>query len=168
MKSKLKITEKKFRDYLLQNYINENLEKVSDRDLWSREEFFDYTGMYSINKYTNERKMLSTGTISYWKQKLNIKEKDVYDYHRRNGRLKDISYSEWSKMNNKGHVRIKTLTDETIKRKLIKYVGLSDNYKFQTLKYVQESVYRLWKGLGLNADLEMKKFYEYLEEYLNG
>lgn len=168
MKSKLKITEKQFKDYLLENYINGNLEKVSDRDLWSREDFFDYTGMYTINKYTNERKMLSTGTISYWKQKLNIKEKDVFDFHKKNGKLKDITYFEWSKLNNKGHIRKKTLTDETIKRKLIKYVGLSNVYKLQTLKYVQESVYRLWKGLGLDADLEMKKFYDFLGEYLNG
>lgn len=170
MKSRLKISEKQLKDYLLENYINENLEKVSDRDLWSREDFFDYTGLYSINKYTKERKMLSTGTISYWKKKLNIKEKDVFDYHKNTtGKLKNISYSEWSKINNKGHIRNKTLTENTIKRKLIAYVGLSDTYKLQTFKYVQESVFRLWKGLGLDAEREMINFYIYLEEtYLNG
>lgn len=168
-KSKLKLSEREFKRYLLENYIDNNLNKVSDRELWSRKEFFEYTGMYSINKYTKEKQMLSAGVISYWKNKLKIKEKDVYNYHITvTGKLIGITYEEWSKLNNKGHTRIKTLTEDTIKRKLIKYVGLSDIYKQQTFGYVQESVYRFWKGLGLDAEQEMIKFYIYLKEvYLN-
>lgn len=165
MKGKLKISEKQFRDYLLDKYLNDNLEKVSDRELWSSEDFFDYTGMYSINKYTGERKILSTGTISYWKSKLNIKEKDVYDYHKKvTKKLKDIPYSQWSKMNNKGHKRKRTLTENAIKIQLIKYVGLPEYYKLKTLSMVTEIVYRTWKSLGLDAEVEMKKFYNKLKE----
>lgn len=165
MKSKLKISELQFREYLLEHYINENLEKVSDRELWGREDFFDYTGMYGLNKYTGERKILSTGTISYWKSKLNIKEKDVYEYHKKiTKKLKNISYEDWSKINNKGHARKSTFTENSIKNKLIKYVGLPKSYKNKTFMMVQEIVFRTWKSLGLDAEQEMYKFYTSIKE----
>ena len=82
MKNKLKISEHDFKNYLLNHYVDEEGNKVSDRVLWSTQEFFDYTGMYAVNKFTEERQICSTGTISYWKKKLELKEEDIYDYHK--------------------------------------------------------------------------------------
>lgn len=166
MKGKLKISEQEFKNYLLESYINDKSEKVSDRELWSSPEFFEYTGMFSINKYTKERKILSTGTISYWKNKLDIKEKDVFLYHQNvTGKIgKDVDYLEWSKMNNKGHTKKRTYTNDTIKRKLIKYANLPNKYRFETFDRLQEIIFRFWNSMGLNAEEEMKKFYTQLKE----
>lgn len=157
---KLKISEKEFKNYLLENYIDKNGNKVSDRKLWGSNDFFDLTGMYSIDKYTKKRKILSTGSISYWKKKLRIREKDVFMYHQNiTGKIKkDVKYEDWSKRNNRGHVKEKIFNENTIKRNLIKYVGLSDDYYKYTPKQIQEIVYRFWNSMGLNAVEEMNKF----------
>lgn len=161
MKSKLLITELEFREYLLKNYVDKNtLEKVSDRDLWGREDFFDFTGMYSINKYSRERKIVSTGTISYWKTKLDVKEIDVYNYNFDILSTKYPTYEDWSRVNNKGYNKSKkTYTEETIKRRLVSYMGFPNSYKQKPMSYVQDVAYETFKSLGLDPDEEMTQFY---------
>lgn len=162
---KLKITEREFKIYLLENYIDENGNKISDRELWSKPSFFEYTGMYSIDKYTKEKKIISTGSISYWKSKLNLKEKDVFLYHKNVTKKidKNVDYDKWSKLNNKGHKKINIYNENTIKRNLIKYVGLSNSYNKYSPKKIQEIVFRFWESMGLDATVEMNKFYSYMK-----
>lgn len=165
MKNKLKLSEFEFRSYLLESYIDENGNKVSDRELWGSEKFFEKTGLYKINKYTNKKCICSTGTISYWKSKLNLKEEDVFRYHKLfTKKIKDdIEFEQWSKKNNRGHKRINTLTDDTIKRRMVKYFGLDDVYNHLTLEKAQSYLYELLSGLGTDAKVEISKFYETLK-----
>ena len=166
MKSKLRITETEFRNYLLKNYIDPNtLEKVSDRDLWGREEFFDYTGMFGINRYSKERKIVSTGTISYWKTKLDVKEEDVYNFNFEILSKKYPTYEDWSRVNNKGYGRTKkTMAEDTIKRKLVAYMGFPNSYKNKPMSYVQDVAYETFRSLGVDPDEEMVLFYRSLRE----
>ena len=161
MNKKLKISEKDFKSYLLSNYVDEDGNKVSDRILWSTEEFFDYTGMYSINKYTGEKQMVSTGTISYWKDKLDVKEEEIYKYNTTVTNRIKVDFEEWSRKNNKGYTKEKSISsNDTIKRKLIKYVGLPKKYEYMSLDDVSRLALSMWKNLGFNAEEEMKKFYK--------
>lgn len=159
MKTKLKISETAFKEYLISKYVDENGNKVSDRFLWGAEDFFEYTGMYGINKYTNKKQMVSTGTISYWKKKLQLKEEDIYRYHTSVTNRIKISFEEWSRKNNKGYSRQKTNTRDSIKRKLILYTGLPDKYKHMSLDEVCRLATNLWKNLGFDEKEEMRKFY---------
>lgn len=158
---KLKISETDFKAYLISNYVDEDGMKISDRKLWSSKDFFDYTGMYSVNKYTKKKAMVSTGTISYWKKKLNIKEKDIYEFHTKITRKINVSYEDWSRMYNKGYKKESSvLSGESIKLSLIKYMGLSQKYKYKTLEEIQAIVLNTWKLLGLNETEEMERFYK--------
>lgn len=162
IKNKLKISETQFKQYLLDHYIDEEGRKVSDRVVWGSEEFFDITGMYSVNKFTKERQMLSTGTISYWKSKLKVKEEDVYIYHKKvTKRITDVSFEEWSRKNNKGYTKdVSTYNRDTIKRKLIKYAGLPEKYHLKSLDELVLLVLKTWEALGLDAENEMTTFYK--------
>ena len=162
-KNKLKISEQDFRIYLLNHYVDENGAKVSDRVLWSTDEFFELTGMYSINKFTNKRTILSTGTISYWKKKLNLKEESVFLYHQNVTKKipSDITYEEWSRKYNKGYKKeIQTFNRDVIKKKLIKYAGLPNKYDNLTLDELTAVAMKIWTTIGIDAYLEMQKFYE--------
>lgn len=160
-KSKLTLSDNDFRNYLLNNYVDEDGYKVSDRLVWSTEEFFDKTGMYTINKYTKTRQIVSMGTVSYWKKKLDLSEKDIYNFHKViTGRIKDISFEEWSRRYNKGYDKsIPTYNRESIKRKLIKYLQLPNKYNDMSLEEISDLAINLWKSLGLDAEEEMKDFY---------
>lgn len=161
-KSKLLISETDFRKYLLNNYVDEEGNKISDRVLWSTKEFFDTTGMFTINKYTQDRQIVSMGTVSYWKKKLNLSEKDIYEFHKIiTGRIKDISFEDWSRKYNKGYDKsISTYNRESIKRKLIKYLQLPNKYDDMSLEGVSDLAINLWKSLGLDAEEEMRNFYK--------
>lgn len=160
MKNKLKISEHDFKNYLLNHYVDEEGNKVSDRVLWSTQEFFDYTGMYAVNKFTNERQICSTGTISYWKKKLELKEEDIYDYHKNITKKITCSFEEWSRKNNKGYTRESTYNRDVIKRKLIKYANLPKKYSDMSLDEISNLALKLWETLGINANDEMRKFYD--------
>ncbi len=161
MKNKLRISELQFKQYLLDHYVDSEGRKVSDRIVWNNEEFFDYTGMFGINKYTGERKMLSTGTISYWKAKLDVREEDVFLYHQNVTKKipKDIDYEEWSRKNNKGYEKVAAYNRETVKRRLIKYAGIPEKYRYKTLDELVLIVLKTWDTLGMDAENEMRKFY---------
>lgn len=162
-KSKLKISEYDFKNYLLDHYVDDEGNKISDRVIWSSEEFYDYTGMFSVNKFTKIRQPVSTGTISYWKNKLDLKEEDIFSFHQEvTKKIKDnISFEEWSRKNNKGYKKDKsTYNRDVIKNKLIKHVGLPNKYTHMSLDNVSNLALKIWSTLGLNAEEEMKKFYE--------
>lgn len=162
-KSKLKITENEFKDYLLHHYVDENGAKISDRLLWSTEEFFDYTGMYAINKFTQKRTIVSTGTISYWKKKLNLNEENVYLFHKNITKKidKNTTFEEWSRKFNKGYKKnIKTTNRETTKSKLIKYAGLPPKYSVKTLDEITMIAMKIWETVGVDPHSEMQRFYE--------
>lgn len=161
--NRLKISEKEFRDYLLNHYIDDDGLKVSDRVVWGTDEFFDYTGMYGLNKFTGDRQMVSMGTISYWKKKLDVKEESVYDYHINVTKKisKDISFEDWSRKNNKGYSKSPSTFDrETIKRKLVKYAELPAKYQYKTLDELVAIVLKTWETLELDATAEMSRFFK--------
>lgn len=136
---------------------------MSDRVVWGDDKFFNITGMYSKNKFTGDKQMLSTGTISYWKTKLEVKEENVYEYHKNITKRipKSLSYEDWSRKNNKGYTKdVSTFNRDTIKRKLIKYAGLPEKYHLKSLDELVMLVLKTWETLGLNAEDEMKNFYK--------
>ena len=159
--SKLKIADLELKKYLLENYVNEKGDKVSDRELWSRQEFFEYTGLYKVNEYTDTLERVSLGTVSYWKKKLGVKEREIFDYHQNvTGRIApDIDYRTWSKLNNKGHKKTKVHTRESFKNSLISYLGLEGsllkNYSYDKVIKV---CMNFWEELGLDAKEEYKRF----------
>lgn len=162
---KLKLSDTEFKNYLLENYIDENGDKVSDRELWSRNDFFEKTGLFKINKFTNKKEICSTGTISYWKKKLLLKEQSVFEYHQLITKKisENTEFEVWSKKNNKGHNKITTLTEETVKRRMIKHFGLLDVYNHLTLNQVHNAIYELLHGLGKDAKEEIAKFYNSMQ-----
>lgn len=160
-KGKLKITCEELRSYLLENYINKNGEKISDRALWGSDDFMEFTGLYKLDIFTNKKLPVSLGTVSYWKKKLNILEEDVFRYHQIiTKRINDdLEYETWSKKYNKGHNRIQVLSHETVKRRLIKYAGLSKTFYNFSFDEVSKAINKVWAEMGLDSVSEMNKFY---------
>lgn len=164
MKSKLKISESDFRTYLLQSYVNKNGKKISDRELWSSDDFFEYTGLYSINQYTQRKQSVSPGTISYWKKKLNVKEYDIFIYNKSIERIKEnVSFLEWSRIKNKGYKKSKknnkTYTKESLKFRFINYACLPNKCKQNTFEENIKIAKELWDILGIDAEEEIKTFF---------
>lgn len=153
-KNKLKLTNSQFKEYLLDKYVDENGEKVSVREVWDNLEFKKHSGMYQINKYTKVKDIVSTGTISYWNKKLNLTEKEIYDFHFNiTKRIKETDYSIWSKQKNKGHIRKRCSNLRTIKNGMIRYFGFNERYKRLSYRAVEQLADKL-----VGAD-EVKKFY---------
>lgn len=163
-KKKLKISESELKTYLLENYIDDNGTKVSDRELWSKEEFFETTGLFRINIYTGKREICSTGTISYWKNKLNLKEDVVFEYHQLFSKRigLDVQFEEWSKKNNKGHTVKQSFSENMIKKRLIKHFGVSQVYSHLSLERALSYICEFLDGLGKDGKKEIAKFYETL------
>lgn len=170
LKNKLKLSEHEFKKYLIERYVDDNGDKVSDRAVWGQKDFWEHTGMFKVNKFTGERTTCSCGTISYYKTKLELKEEDVFRYHQLiTGKIdRNLEYEDWSRKYNKGYKRQSTLTQETIKRRLIKFAGVSDTYNHLTFDKVHDAVMRVWERFGYNANEEMEKFYDSLRGDLDG
>lgn len=151
-----------FKEYLIDLYVDEHGEKVSCRKVWSSEEFFEYTGMFKINKYTGEKERCSEGTMSHYNKKLNLTERDLFEYHQQiTKRIPlTVTFEEWSRKNNKGHTREEMINQETIKRRMIKYFDLSETYQHFSPNKVRSLVERLF------GKEEVEKFYK--EVILNG
>lgn len=152
---KLKLTEDEFKEYLLGKYVDDLGQKVSIRQVWKSEEFMNYTGMFKVNKYTGEREICSEGTMSYYNKKLNLTEEYVFEYHQKITQKIPITmkFHEWSRKNNKGHSKEEILNQETIKRRMIKYFGLSETYQHFSPSKVRQLADRLF------GKEEMEKFY---------
>ncbi|MGL4209939.1 MAG: hypothetical protein ACRCRT_00170 [Cetobacterium somerae] len=153
-KTKLKITEDKFQKYLLENYIDNDGDKVSDRELWSSDKFMNITGIYRKDKYSDKKIMVSLGTVSYWKKKLNINEKSIFHYHRTiTKRIKNtVMYDEWSRMNNTGHQKKKVITDLSRRTDLIKILNLGAEFKSYSVDIIMEYMRDIWRVA--NKDIE--------------
>lgn len=170
IKRKLKISCEELRNYLLEHYIDDEGEKISDRTLWGSEEFMEYTGLYKEDLFTDKKLPVSLGTVSYWKKKLNILEEDVFSYHQIiTKRLdEDLEYETWSKKYNKGHNKIQVLSQETIKKRLIKYAGLSKVFYNFSFDEVSKAINKVWEEMGLDSEIEMNKFYASLYKESGG
>lgn len=157
---KLKLSEDDFREYLLGKYVDDTGCKLSIRQVWETEDFMEHTGMYKVNKYTGMRERCSEGTMSYYNKKLNLTERDIFEYHQLITKKIPIitSFEEWSRRHNKGHTREEILNQETIKRRMIKYFDLSETYHNFSPSKVMELCARL---VGKE---EVTKFYTKLKE----
>ena len=58
--------------------------------------FMEETGMYKLDTRTGVRTPISMGTIAYWKNKLNLKDYDIYKYHRDVTKRITIDYEDWT------------------------------------------------------------------------
>lgn len=163
---KLKLSDEEFKFYLLDNYIDENGNKVSDRELWSTPEFMEKTGLFKIDRFSKRKLCCSTGTISYWKKKLSVREKDVFDYNQKITQkiLNKVEYEDWSKVNNKGRKKIEIETPERRKNRLLNILGLDStfrNYSFEEIITLMEG---LWDDMGMDKEKEKAEIYEQLEK----
>lgn len=155
LKRKLKISNEEFKEYLLDKYVDSNGDKVSVRAVWNDQDFMSYTGMFKINEYTGGQERVSEGTISYYNKKLGLQEKDIFDYHKNISKRipATLSFEEWSRKNNKGYTREEILNQETIKRRMIKYFGLTETYVHFSFSKVRELTERIC------GKEELTKFY---------
>lgn len=153
---------------MLEMYINEYGKKVSDRKLFSNKEFQEKTGLFKLNRITGEKEPISCGGISDWKNKTGLNEYEIFKFGKASGRIdSNIEFSNWSNYKNKGKTNTKgetTLFDpHSIKKKLIKYFGLSDSLLFHDLTRLEKSVMDLFNSLGLNGKEELTIFYKKLK-----
>ena len=126
---------------------------------------FEYTGMFAINRYTKRRKKVSEGTISYWKKKLNLSEREIFIYHQNKTKRIDykLSYSQWTRKLNMNQT-LKKKKSETKLMSLIKYAGLPKKYIGKSFDEVTMIAMNMWKSFGLNPEAELKKFYEEVDK----
>lgn len=75
-----KISDEKFKDYVLNRLIDKNGKRMSIRDLIIDEEFIQVTGYKTSPNST-------TGTLTAKMKKLGITERVLYDYHIKSGRI---------------------------------------------------------------------------------
>jgi hypothetical protein len=79
-KTIVKISESKFKDYIINRLVDENGKRISIRELIIDKDFIKYTGL-------KPSKCATVGTISYHLKKLKITERSLYDYHIKSGRI---------------------------------------------------------------------------------
>lgn len=153
---KLKLTEETFKNYLINLYVDEFGEKVSCRKVWSTSDFFSYTGMFKINKYTGEKERCSEGTISHYNKKLNLSEEELFEYHQQITKRISLSveFKDWSRKNNKGYSKEEVLNQETLKRRMIKFFGLNETYQNFSPNKVKQLAERIF------GKSELEKFYK--------
>ena len=75
-----KISDEKFKDYVLNRLIDKNGNRMSIRELLVDEEFVQVTGYKPSPN-------LTTGTLTAKMKKLGITERALYDYHIMSGRI---------------------------------------------------------------------------------
>lgn len=164
-----KINDLKFKRYLLDNLIDEEGNKVSVRKLIESKKFMDYTGLYQEDEKGN-RKPCSMGTIQYYlsKDKYDLNENFLFNYHREKGNIKkDVSYSEWSNLKNRGKKAVKNkFSDEVIFNSFISYFSdilPKEAYNY-TLEFLKEHVIKSYDnafGVG-EGNIEIENFYDAL------
>lgn len=101
--SQLKISKEQFKRYLIKNYIDQEGRKVSIRDLWNRQSFLSYTGLYNKKSLGYDLKMCSMGTASKWNEILEVREHELYPYYIKKGLIDpSITFEMWSRKCNRG------------------------------------------------------------------
>ena len=153
---KLGYTKQEFKELLLRLYVDENFNKVSDRQVLEKLMLY---GFVNENKYTKLKRPSSLGTLSSWKENLELKEYDVYDFHKEN--IKN-DYETWSKRFNRGHSvdYFNEMSDDIIKVKMLEYFGFNKSRK--SLKQVEEQIKGMYNSLGYDGEYAIQEFYDSL------
>lgn len=161
---KLKISHPTLRELLLDLYVDKDGNKVSDREIISNEKLMKVSGLYS--KLSNNKMVPSSvGLLSYYKRKLNLLEKDVYEYHREVTKRigEDVTFREFSKKNNEGHKK-KPVPTKNYDRKynLIKYFELDSSMMGWDLDVIEKVIFDNLEELGINKLDALSEFEDYL------
>lgn len=172
---KLKMTTEQFKQYLLDHYLDEENNKISERRLINMSSFMDDTGMFKLDTRTGVKTPISMGTIAYWKKKLNLKDYDVYKYHRDVTKRITIGYEEWTKsskrlnknkkMGRGGLSKILIYTPELEKEKLVKECSFPKHFINYTLERLRNLAYELWEDMGINPVEELTRIQKDITTY---
>jgi hypothetical protein len=163
-RTRLKISEDEFLQYLLDNYVDGGGNKVSDRQLWGSEEFFKKTGLFKKDKYSSKMILVSMGTVSYWKKKLNIDEHSIYHYHATiTKRICETTFDEWSRKHNLGHKKKKIVTDLSRRSDLVKILNLSSDFRVYTVDMIIKYMRDIWRLANKDVDYETRLVMEKLD-----
>lgn len=164
---KLKMTREQFKQYLLDNYLDENNRKISERKLVSTHKFMNDTGLYKLDKITGIKTPVSMGTMAYWKKVLNLRDFDIYKYHRDVTKRITEDYENWRAINIiKNHnTKRKTgvlkglvvYTPELEKEKLLKECSFPKHFVNYKLERLRKLAFELWEDLGLNPNEELSR-----------
>lgn len=165
--NKLKMTHEQFRQYLLDHYLDEDNNKIPERKLVCTQEFMEDTGLYKIDYRTKFKTPISMGTMAYWKKILNLKDYDIYKYHRDVTKRIIIDYEEWtiSKIRNKKPKKLKKgilkdtviYTPELEKEKLIRECSFPKHFINYSLERLRKLAFELWEDMGLDPVKELAK-----------
>jgi len=164
-----KINDYEFKQFLIDNLIDKEGNKVSVRSLIESKKFMNYVGLYQEDERGN-KKPCSMGTIQYYlsDKKYNITESFLFEYHRDRGNIpRDVTFDEWSNLKNRGKKSTKNkLSDEVIFNSFISYFSetLPKKAYNYTLEFLKEHVKRVYdeafgKGEG---EIEIQNFYDAL------
>lgn len=170
LERKLLMTDEQFKEYLLENYVDKDGNKISDRTLISSEKFMLDTGLFSIDEVTGLKIPCSLGNISYWKTKLNLQEYDVYLYHKNKTKRIKEEYSVWSNktVHRVKKARVTNIYDMEIEKEIIiEYCGFPEVYKNYSPQVVRESAEELWEMLGLDVKDQFLKMKQKLTQRKN-
>lgn len=162
-RAKLNISECNFQKYLLNNYVDKDGDKVSDRELWSSDKFMNDTGLFRKDKHSTKKVMVSMGTISYWKKKLGVDEKCIYHYHTTITKKISEPFESWSRLNNAGHSKKKVTTDLARRSDLVKILNLSSEFKKYSVNIIMDYMRSIWRDTGMNVEQETQRVMELLD-----
>lgn len=146
-------SELEFKELLLKLYVDEDYNKVSDRELL--EKLMDY-GFVNENKHSKIERPVSLGTLSSWKENLELQEFDIYDFYKEHI---DITYDEWSKVCNRGNKNSyhNKLDSEKIRWKMLQYFGLPNMR--QSLSELETVIKSMYNTLGIDGESAIAEFY---------
>lgn len=125
----IKLTNKQFKEWLLDNFVDENGNKITCRDLMKSEKFKNEVF------YNPSKTFGSIGTLSNWMGKLltdeypykgeAVTEQLIFTHNLQKGVIKSISFDEWSRKYNKGHQSENTLinSEKIILNKVAEKLG---------------------------------------------
>lgn len=160
--AKLKIGKKTLKKIILEMSVDSEGNKISDRKLWGSTEFMEATGLFRINKYTSDKEMVSLGTCTYWKKKLDLTAKSVFEYHQYvTGRIDAlVLFKEWNLKTSVKSMESGVVSEKTKKNNLIRDFELKDKvYSTYTLKELESAIIELYNELGLDGVAELKEYY---------
>lgn len=164
---KLKMSREQFKQYLLDNYLDENNRKISERKLVNTPKFMNDTGLYKLDKVTGIRTPVSMGTMAYWKKVLNLKDFDIYKYHRDVTKRITEDYENWRAINIVRNLEAKrktgalkglvVYTPELEKERLLQECSFPKHFVNYKLERLRKLAFELWEDMGLNPSEELAR-----------
>jgi hypothetical protein len=124
-KSTTHLSDLQFKRYLLRNFITEEGDKISIRDLFTSEEFMHYTKYYRI--VNGQKQPMAMGTISCLLNKLGLNEDYMFKYYKSKGLIReDMDFETWTRKNNRNrkHNRIYKYVQAEFKEIFVEYFKL--------------------------------------------